>query len=284
MITKTENLERYKEAIKAKFEEEKKGIYSSFLISLTRAKLRQLCVEKLKISSNPDDLNSFKFLFGFDFDASNKNKLQANTDKFRPIETFLKGETDLSDLNAINLAAMLVDFNPRPFGLYAYREEFKNNSNQGLIEINTLKKSEKEETSLVIVNEKTYKQNSNLKKKIAIGITSFIGLSSIGFTVKNTLFKDKECMQWQKNHYEYVDCDKKELIQLYPIVAVDVSLINLQKIEVNNQTTFFRNGKPIVWYCKNNNKLEFYNSYGVHPETGKPLKPITNYMIKKYVK
>lgn len=284
MTTKTVNLERYKEAIKAKFEEEKNGIYSSFLISPSRAKLRQLCEEKLKISSNPDDLNSFKFLFGFDFDASNKNKLQANTDKFRPIETFLKGETDLSDLNAINLAAMLVDFNPRPFGLYAYREEFKNNSSQGLIETNASKNSEKEVTSLVIVNEKTYKQTSDLKKKIAIGFMGLIGITSIGYTTKNMFFKDKECMQWQKNHYEYVDCDKKELIQLYPIVAVDVSLINLQKIEVNNQTTFFRNGKPIVWYCKNNNKLEFYNSYGVHPETGKPLKPITNYMIKKYVK
>lgn len=284
MITKTENLERYKEAIKSKFEEEKKGIYSSFLISPSRAKLRQLCVEKLTNSSTPDDLNSFKFLFGFDFDASNKNKLQANTDKFRPIETFFKGETDLSDLNAINLAAMLVDFCPRPFGLYAYKGEFNTYSNQGLKEINASGNSEKKETSLVIVHDNAYKKNSSLKKKIAIGITSFIGLSSIGFTVNNTLFKDKECMQWQKNHYEYVDCDKKELIQLYPIVAVDLSLINLQKIEVNKQTTFFRNGKPIVWYCKNNNQVEFYNSYGVHPETGKPLKPITKYMIKKYVK
>jgi hypothetical protein len=78
---------------------------------------------------------------------------------------------------------------------------------------------------------------------------------------------------------------KKELIQLYPIVPVDESIKNLKKIEVNNQTKFFRNGKPIVWYCKhNNNKLVFYNSFGFDPETGKPLKPITNYMIKKYYK
>lgn len=288
MITKTENLERYKEAIKAKFEEEKKGIYSSFLISPSRAKLRQLCEEKLKISTNPDDLNSFKFLFGFDFEASNKNKLQANTDKFRPIETFLKGETDLTDLNAINLAAMLVDFNPRPFGLYAYKEDFNNNNiSQGLIEINTSKNSEEEKTSLVIVNEKTHKLNSNLKKKITIGLLSFIGLGSIGFTVKNTLFKNKECMQWQKNHYEVVDCqsdNQKGFMMQFEIIPFDENQSKLIKIEVSDTTTFFKNEKSLYWYCKVNGKPEFFNTHGIHPESGKALRPVTQYIVDKYVK
>lgn len=286
MITKTENLERYKEAIKAKFKEEKKGIYSSFLISPSRAKLRQLCEEKLKISTNQDDLNSFKFIFGFDFDASNKNKLQANTDKFRPIETFFKGETDLTDLNAINLAAMLVDFNPRPFGLYAYREDF-NNSSQDLINNTTSKNSENEETSLEIVNKKTHKLNSNLKKKITIGLLSFIGLGSIGFTVKNIIAPDPECMQWKKNHYEIVDCKSDNLqgfMSQSEIIPFDENQSKLIKIEVSDTTTFFKNEKSLYWYCKVNGKPDFFNTHGIHPESGKALRPVSQYIIDKYVK
>lgn len=284
MITKTENLERYKEAIKAKFEEEKKGIYSSFLISPSRAKLRQLCEEKLKNSKNLDDLNSFKFLFGFDFDASNKNKLQANTDKFRPIETFLKGETDLMDLNAINIAAMLVDLNPRPFGLFSYKEDFSNIGNLSLVKNKEANIDNTEKNSSVTINKTQYLSHNNLKQKITIGLIGFVGIFSIGFTIKNVFFKNKECMQWQKNHYEYVDCNKKEFIELAPIIPVDENLINLKKIDVNKDTQFFSNGKPIIWYSKHNNTIEYYNSYGIHPETGKPLKGITEYMIDKYVK
>jgi hypothetical protein len=43
------------------------------------------------------------------------NKMKDVTDKFRPIETFFKGETVLSDIEALNMAAILVDFESRPF-------------------------------------------------------------------------------------------------------------------------------------------------------------------------
>lgn len=278
MITTTENLERYKEAIKAKFEEEKKGIYSSFLISPSRAKLRQLCEEKLKISNSSDDLNSFKFLFGFDFEASNKNKLQANTDKFRPIETFLKGETDLTDLNAINLAAMLVDFNPRPFRLFAYKEDF-NNISEGLIAITTPTKIEEEP-------QKSEPRN-NLKKKIAIGFFGLIGMTSIGYIAKNIISPELQCMQWQENHYEVVNCkseNQQGLLQQNVIIPYDENLVILTKIEVSDTTTFFKNNTSLYWYCKVNGKPEFFNTHGIHPETGKALRPVTQYIINKYVK
>lgn len=283
MKTMSDNLEEYKKAIKAKFEQEKKGVYSSYLISPSRAKLRQLCEEKLKNSNNPDDLISFKFLFGFDFDVSNKNKLQANTDKFRPIETFLKGETDLMDLEAINITAMLVDFNPRPFRIFNTKSFGIQPLNKEL-KVEEFKKND-EERNLPLFEVKTTESRKNLKKKITIGVLGLIGLTSIGYTAKNIIAPTPQCMQWQKNHYECVDCDKKELLQISPIIPIDESLINLKKIEVNKRTQFFSNGKPIIWYYKkNDDKLEFYNSHGIHPETGKQLKAITNYMIKKYVK
>lgn len=291
MSTKTESLEVYKKAIKAKFEEEKNGIYSSFFISPSRAKLRQLCEEKLKNSINSEDLNSFKFLFGFEFDASNKNKLQANTDKFRPIETFLKGETDLTDLNAINLAAMLVDFQPRPFRIFASKEDFVKNESVTLIKTHSSIKTDVEESKSIIslkeTNQSDYSIKKNFKRKISIGILSLIGVSTIGYTAKNIIAPEPQCMQWQKNHYEIVDCqsdNSKGFMSQSEIVPFNENQSQLIMIEVTDATTFFKNGKPLYWYCKVNGKPEFFNTHGLHPETKNALKPVSEYIIEKYVK
>ena len=43
-------------------------------------------------------------------------------------------------------------------------------------------------------------------------------------------------------------------------------------------------GSERLWYGKNKNKeLEYFTAFGKHPETGKTLKPITKYMIAKYI-
>ena len=291
MSTKTESLEAYKEAIKAKFEEEKNGIYSSFFISPSRAKLRQLCEEKLKNSINSEDLNSFKFLFGFEFNASNKNKLQANTDRFRPIETFLKGDTDLTDLNAINLAAMLVDFQPRPFRIFANKDGIDKNESVTLIKNQSLSKADVEESNSIISLKETnpldYSIKKNIKRKISIGILSLISLSTIGYTAKSIIAPDQQCMQWQKNHYEIVDCqsdNSKGFMYQSEIVPFDEKQSQLIKIEVTDTTTFFKNGKPLYWYCKVNGQPEFFNTHGLHPETNKALRPVSEYIINKYIK
>jgi hypothetical protein len=39
----------------------------------------------------------------------------------------------------------------------------------------------------------------------------------------------------------------------------------------------------MIWYCKQDGKCDFINAPGLHPESGKTLKPISKYVIKKYV-
>ena len=58
-----------------------------------------------------------------------------------------------------------------------------------------------------------------------------------------------------------------------------------KKINPDCEYSFFNNdGSVRVWYGKNVSKeLEFFTDLGLHPETGKTLKPITQYMIDKYV-
>lgn len=108
-------LEEYKKAIKIKYEIEKEAEHFDFLYNPSRGKLRDLCWLIFENNPTKEDLNVFRNLFCLDFDHTKKNKFKEQKDKFRPIETFFKGETDPSNIDAINLAAVIVDFQPRPF-------------------------------------------------------------------------------------------------------------------------------------------------------------------------
>jgi len=108
-------LEEYKKAIKIKYELEKEGEYFDYLYSPSRGKLRDLCWIIFENNPTQDDLKVFRNLLCLDFDHTKKNKFKEQKDKFRPIETFFKGETDPLNIDAINLAAVIVDFQPRPF-------------------------------------------------------------------------------------------------------------------------------------------------------------------------
>lgn len=280
MTTRTESLEAYKKAIRAHYEIEKHEKYSSFLIKPSRAKLRQLCEERLKESNDKEDQISFSLVFGFEYGVGNRNKLKSLTDKFRPIETFLKGETDLSDIEAINIAALLVNFKPRPFRIF-------NIKSFGAEPLSKKLENDEDEEKKTLLGVKAITPKSNFKKKIAIGFLGLIGITSIGFTAKSIINPEPQCMQWEKNHYEVVDCNNENqqgLIKQYDIIPFDENQSKLIKIEVSDTTTFFKNEKSLYWYCKVNGKPEFFNTHGIHPESGKALRPVTQYIVDKYVK
>lgn len=281
MTTRTEALEAYKKSIKEQYEVEKQGKYSSFLISPSRAKLRQLCEERLKESDEKEDKVSFHFVFGFEYEAGNRYKLQSQTDKFRPIETFFKGETDLADFETINIAALLVNFKPRPFKVFI----LKYSGIEPFNEETSFDEDSTEKPDNEIQPQKP-NEKKNWKKKAGIGLLALAGVFSVGYTAKDLIIEDKECMQWQTDHYEYIDCDSNTsqgFLEI-PVEPADEIKAKLRKIEVTENTIFFVNDKPVIWYSKVNEELEFFNTYGFHPVTGKPLKPITKYMIDKWVK
>ena len=112
---KSNTLEKYKRAIRIKYEIEKNGEHFDYLYNPSRGKLRDFCWLIFEENPSQDDLKVFRNLFSLDFDHTKKNKFKEQKDKFRPIETFFKGETNPTNIDAINMAAILVDFEPRPF-------------------------------------------------------------------------------------------------------------------------------------------------------------------------
>lgn len=113
--------------------------------------------------------------------------------------------------------------------------------------------------------------------KIASGLLIFM----LCFYYINHFFTDDYCIIWKGNYYETTSCKTENAIdnRIY-----HVNIEKFKKVKVNEETTFFENGNPVIWYGKSAfGRMEYFNHRGIHPETLKELDPITEYMINKYV-
>ncbi len=283
----TITFEEYKEGIKAQFQAIKRvGIYGSGdLSNVTPAQLRDLCLRKAENQLSPKD----EMVFRYFFNAKEGEKLTRAIEnygigKLKSVISFLKGEKNSENRNRIELVAILVDFTPRPF--YSY---FSNEGKELKIEEEPLQdmKGKKEDEVLSLVSEvgneiKTLPVKSILNRHKKV-LTKVALLCSLGIGVVILLPK-KECMQWNTNHYEVVDCSTESSGFLDPRIPINKDRLDLKKLDPKTIKNYFENGQPRVWYAKIDDKIELFNQPGLHPTTGKTLKPITRYIINKYLK
>lgn len=281
--------EAYKSAIRIKYEVSKIDEVSGILLNPTPAQLRNLCLMRLDSFLTKTDVSVFRMFFNVKEEEQLRKEIE-NFDigKFKPIISFLKEEKDSDNLTRIELAAILVDFNPRPYNKYLLNGKIIGRGNLGVTSVLEKKEydvdyfSEEKE----VVKELVIDNNEKLKKKILIILSVFLSLFFMGYAVKNMIFPKKECMNWEGDHYEAVDCknEKLRIGNITSVVVLNEDLLSFKKIEVNTNTIFFVKGKPAVWYGKSfYGSYEYFNQPGLHPETGKTLKPISKYIIKKYI-
>lgn len=120
------------------------------------------------------------------------------------------------------------------------------------------------------------------KNKIGI-IVSLIIISAV--LIYSSLTRQR-WMVWQEDHYIEVTFDL-EKYNVNQLKAYKEDRIKFFK-KINSPTCSYQffndDGSVKVWYGKNKDKeLEYFTDLGLHPETGKTLKPITQYMIDKYL-
>lgn len=276
--------DEYTAAIKAQYDEVKVGLYSSFLLQPTPAQLRNLCVLLFDYQLSKADEEIFNLFFQVK-EGENLRRIIENFDveKFKAVKNFLTGKNTKTNPNSLNLIAVLVNFNPRPFSKFIQQ-------GATVVKKTAVEVFIKEEESQEILKHEYLQENRILHQKkpkprsIAIGV-GVIGLIVGSFGIKKEYFPDKECVQWNKDHYEEVVCagSKIGFADVNPIIERQESLLEFKKIEVSDTTTFFKNKQSVIWYCKKDGKCEYFNAPGLHPESGKTLKPISKYIIKKYV-
>jgi len=148
--TTRENVENeYKEAIRAKYRKEKEGAeYYDFLAVPGQASLRDLCWKIFRSNPKYDDLKVYLDFFKFEFDPKEENTSTTYTDKFRKVGTFYKEGKKPAKRSTIELAAILVDFEPRPFnkfkerGLFLIEEPIRNPETPFVFGINDQREEE----------------------------------------------------------------------------------------------------------------------------------------------
>ncbi|MES2487287.1 MAG: hypothetical protein V4581_15225, partial [Bacteroidota bacterium] len=131
----TKTFDDYKNAVLAQYQKSKNGLYASHLINPTRSGLRELALLRYENATAADKMIYADF---FQLDDSKDKKRQIENfspDKFRALCNFFDGRNSLRNRPDANLAAILVDFNPRPF--YKFHNE-----DTGLTEVKNIKAPE----------------------------------------------------------------------------------------------------------------------------------------------
>ncbi|WP_343700151.1 hypothetical protein [Chitinophaga sp.] len=277
---------------------------------LTPAKLKDECVMRCEKGVSKRDEKAIRDFCG-DLNES-KTALaiiqRCETDKFRPLVNFLKKKSESTDPKNIELLAFLIDFPGRPWEIgKTYSGSINDDIDEGVVRggvVGGITNAPDNPVKNPIIPEipaggghsnvetKMLEANGQdkVKGKSTKRLTAAVVLSLVLGTGGIWWWKDKNhpshvnggCMYWMEDHYEPIACNQK--IPNTLIIALDtVKLKNFRKITIPDTITYQAKGK--VWYSKIDGKIEFYTSGGMHPVNfGHRLKPITDYMIDKYIR
>lgn len=273
----------YLKAIKRQYEIEKGKTYSTFLIDPSPAKLRDYCLLLLESEmSDADQVQMSHFFKPKTNETLHKCISGFDLEKLKPIKDFLTGKTLQTNSVNLELIAILVRYQPRPYHIFLKSSQTEKKDEIKEVHFDFM---QVDKNSNLSHNTGTIVPiNHRLKPKVIMMSLILITIISVGYIAKGAYFPKKQCMQWQEDHYEIVNCEVKGTMNINPIIALDEDVVDLKKVKLKKGMEFFKYKKPLYYYYKVSlDSVEFFNAPGFHPITGKPLNGVTPYMINKYI-
>ncbi|PTS93779.1 hypothetical protein DBR11_24600, partial [Pedobacter sp. HMWF019] len=286
--------ENYQVKVFAAYEEKLANGDLPLLKNATTARLKNACLKIYDNRYKPEDDDIFSEFFDLDKVGVNfREKISdAKTGVFRPLLNHLKGETTTTHNRNSELLAWLIDFQPRPS--IAYYKSFHSiplvDDDPPPNEYDGPPVSDEDQDDGPGENDfPPPNNNEGLNKKIATGLLillisggtiSLFSTNVIGTDYHEPLPNEK-CMVWKSDRYEPIPCDINLNDRI--ILPLDKEQLAHQR-KITQPDTLTTNSLGKVWYTKINGTPEFYTDSGMHPaDTLRRLKPLTNYILTKYV-
>jgi hypothetical protein len=259
------------------------------LIHPTPANLRDACEDAVNKRFLKKDVNAIRSFFGEHAHATAYVKAirKFDIDLFRPLNNFLKGGIKNTDEKNIELLAWLIDFEPRPFqaGTVLFNTAHQriafaeNEKGKEITEVVGEREQSAPVGNIQRVLTKEVGRGGTWKSIILVGLVALIVAGVYLFWGHGA---PEGCMIWAADRYKQVSCNQKQGEAM--IIALDTSkLVHFKKI--TRQDTITAQALGRVWYSKINNNVEFFTADGYHPvHVERHLKPLTLYMINKYIR
>jgi hypothetical protein len=288
---------------------------SLLLVQSTPAKIRQACLHVYKelydkkeeqiLRKDEQVLRDF-----FGPAEHGKQFLQLirefETDKFRPLDNYLKGNTEKTDNTNLELLAWLINFQHRP---YSFDKNFqlsdeelsliRNNGRsqtisklggeelqrEGEVLYNSLKNAQDE-----VLDKNTVKNKAKERSKRAViffliliictgGIYTIWQQKDKQITMGNT---NASCMYWADDHYEKVPCNEDRKDRLI-LPLNEEKRKNFKRI--TKEDTITEKSIGIIYYLKNEGKIEYFTTGGNHPVyVTRSLKVLSSHMFDTYLR
>lgn len=207
--------------------------------------------------------------------------------KLRPAVTVFDGTKRSRNEALLDLCALLVNFQPRPFRKFRRSVSADSEETVAVAEAKSTTglASEGPAPGYARQTQKDAEasrpgRKANYKKKATWVLTGIAVLASSFLLWKKSRMDSGACMQWQADHYERTSCAKGS--GSAAVLALDTAQFSMKRLSITDTTTFFRHGRPVVWYVKYKGECEYFTAPGYHPEhMEKQLRPISTYMAQK---
>lgn len=266
-----------------------KRAHESELENPRPAALRNYCLTVWNSRPLPKDremLGQF-FSAGTTDEEIERSIRQFDTDKFKPIINYLKGETKNTKEKNIKLLAWLIDFEPRPYA--AWRQQIINETagtGQTDEPVSPAAEAPVEWAEQVLDDGETVGpafEKSQVRTAIGKRIGWGLGMAAIASVILFfALAPDaKQCMYWHEDRYVATHCAADESDGTLRIALNHEQLSNFRKITRADTLTLADVNK--VWYSKINNVVEFFIAPGFHPvHRDRALKIASKHIIEQH--
>ena len=287
----------------------------------TAARLRNECLQVFHHRYNDQDSEIFKALCQEEKTNAQEyfQKIKiSGTNKFKALDNYLKGVSEDTSENNIELLAWLIDFEARPYkpgDIYKWAQSELLSSNTINLPFSKQNDSSKDssdsekspetgesftqETSGTIdtnvastdgsaeiiilppAESKSINGQFGIPPKFHKTLIAFGAVMVILFISYLIYDLRHQCMYWNGDSYQSISCDEK--VEGVNIIAKDNSrLKSFKRITRRSEITAKDIGK--IYYSKLNNVVTFYTMGGENPEDNdKRLLPMSEHIYKKYV-